>query len=127
MFDCAAEQKRGVEYLVKRNALLVCINDICKLSKAPTNMDRIARMRELCDTFNVLALPKMFVGVDAAGFVHVTIIRDGAAVRGPIELTMSMGVHHAADVIWQLDSSGSYTIIKDRTGSFGAKSPVPVV
>lgn len=113
------EQRRN-----RMKLLTEAIQHISSIAKSMTNMQKRERLVDWCDLFNALLLPLAFVGVDSAGFVHVTIIetqkraRDLMKSGGWSEMSFLPDMTHCTDVVWCLEPSGRYVMLRDRCGKF---------
>lgn len=71
-------------------------------------------LKEAVDTFNALALPDMFCGIDVRGMLHLTLVGRGRMLDLEPKQIVS-----TADFIWAYDPiNETYTNLKDRTGEF---------
>ena len=108
---------------------------LCKI-KEQLGADEAIVHRSIADdveTFNALTMPKGYLYVDPDGLCHYVFIDVGLPqADGLPEGTMrslagqsTMEVRFRADVIWKFEAmTGTWTIIKDRTGDFEGLRPI---
>jgi hypothetical protein len=91
------------------------IHHICSLKGDLTN-NRV-KLVELVTTVNALILPKGWIGVDAHGHLHYTVIGNEAAQR--LREQWGTTLTFAVDVIWaHCQWNNTVECIKDGTGTF---------